>query len=474
MPAASQPRPFGADSTRAGPHRAPPRPAHPALAPLMRPRPTTIRLRARVLVAALGVTLGVRGGHRRARRRTRRRLDPHPRPRRRRRCSRRRPPSCPGLPTTSLELAGVPVTSPAFDQAATDYGEVDALHSEVRARRHDLDHTTTVLQGRVRELDNVRASASARIAGLSSRLDAIDGAIQELAVRAFVAGDDDERTYEALVSETPAVSDLERRDVLGGPHDGGAPRRTGRLPRRGSTKPAHAPRRRRTTRPRPEPRSRSSARSDRPRCGMRSTRPDGSPRSASPTKRHACSPRSRAWSSRSSPSTPTTARQRRSPRRSPRAACAGGASRASPASRGATAPTAAPPSKPNGDTTRRIIGIQLNGSRETAVVGDSDGGALDGDASLRPRRRPDAVHPADVVEVPSRRQRRRHDLAVQPLRRDPGGRELPVHLQHRARRGPRPAHRLLLLQPLPAPTWTPCSATPATTRAGSTSPNPSE
>src|SRR3546814_7774003 len=32
-----------------------------------------------------------------------------------------------------------------------------------------------------------------------------------------------------------------------------------------------------------------------------------------------------------------------------------------------------------GDTTKRIIGIQLNGTNQTAVIGDSDGGALDGD-----------------------------------------------------------------------------------------------
>ena len=36
----------------------------------------------------------------------------------------------------------------------------------------------------------------------------------------------------------------------------------------------------------------------------------------------------------------------------------------------------------NGDTDRRIIGIQLNGTRSTAVIGDSDDGTLDGDASF--------------------------------------------------------------------------------------------
>jgi membrane-bound lytic murein transglycosylase B len=34
---------------------------------------------------------------------------------------------------------------------------------------------------------------------------------------------------------------------------------------------------------------------------------------------------------------------------------------------------------PRGDATKRIIGIQLNGTNATQSIGDSDGGALDGD-----------------------------------------------------------------------------------------------
>jgi membrane-bound lytic murein transglycosylase B len=36
---------------------------------------------------------------------------------------------------------------------------------------------------------------------------------------------------------------------------------------------------------------------------------------------------------------------------------------------------------PNGDTDKKIIGIQLNGTNQTAVIADSDGGSLDGDAA---------------------------------------------------------------------------------------------
>ena len=36
----------------------------------------------------------------------------------------------------------------------------------------------------------------------------------------------------------------------------------------------------------------------------------------------------------------------------------------------------------NGDTSKPIVGIPLNGTNDTAVIGDSDGGALDGDATF--------------------------------------------------------------------------------------------
>jgi membrane-bound lytic murein transglycosylase B len=36
---------------------------------------------------------------------------------------------------------------------------------------------------------------------------------------------------------------------------------------------------------------------------------------------------------------------------------------------------------PNGDTDKRIIGIQLNGTNSTRAIGDTDGGVLDGDTS---------------------------------------------------------------------------------------------
>lgn len=125
-------------------------------------------------------------------------------------------PELPGLPTTSIELAQVPVDSPAFARAADRYGAVDATHTAARARRAELDHTVTVLRARVGQLEATRASAHARVQGLTTRLHVVEGAIQELAVAAFVAGGEDERLNSALASETPAINEVDRRDVLGG------------------------------------------------------------------------------------------------------------------------------------------------------------------------------------------------------------------------------------------------------------------
>ena len=290
-------------------------------------------------------------------------------------------PELPGLPTTSPELAGVPVTSPEFDHAVTEYGEVDALHSEVRARRHDLDQTTTVLQGRVRQLDTTRASASARIAGLSSRLDAINGAIQELALRAFVAGDDDERTYEALVSETPAVSDLERRDVLGGLTM--EVLLAERAAYRGRIDEARA---------RAKTASDDAAEARAALAELREERPaavrdevDAAGRVAAERVNYE---EARVLATVEGVEFPlvaldayyraSTSVAEEQPTCGVRWWAIAGISRVE----GRHGTYGGTTLQPNGDTTRRIIGIQLNGSRETAVVGDSDGGALDGDASF--------------------------------------------------------------------------------------------
>jgi hypothetical protein len=125
-------------------------------------------------------------------------------------------PDLPGLPAMSIELSRVQVEGPAFSRAADRYAEVATAHRAAQTARTELDHTVTVLRGRVHQLDAARAAAQARVEGLTVRLEAVEGAIQELAVESFVTGGEDERLNSALASETPAISEVERRDVLGG------------------------------------------------------------------------------------------------------------------------------------------------------------------------------------------------------------------------------------------------------------------
>jgi len=125
-------------------------------------------------------------------------------------------PHLPGLPTTSIELAQVAVGSAEFDRAVESYREVAGRHVTAQGARHDLDRTASVLLSQVRELEAARASSQARIAGLTARLTVVEGAIQELAVGSFVSGSEDDRLNEAVTSEAPATNKAERRDVLAG------------------------------------------------------------------------------------------------------------------------------------------------------------------------------------------------------------------------------------------------------------------
>jgi membrane-bound lytic murein transglycosylase B len=125
-------------------------------------------------------------------------------------------PDLPGLPGTSIELAQVPVGGAEFERAAAAYRDVDVELSHAQSARRDLDVTTSTLTARVRELEAVRASSTARIAGLRARLGAVERAIQELAVDSFVSGDEDDRINEAVSSENPATNVAERRDVYAG------------------------------------------------------------------------------------------------------------------------------------------------------------------------------------------------------------------------------------------------------------------
>jgi membrane-bound lytic murein transglycosylase B len=287
-------------------------------------------------------------------------------------------PALPGLPATSIELAQVPVASAEFDDAVERYAAVDDTHTEARSRRYDLDHTTTVLQGRVLELQAARASATARADGLRSRLDAIEAAIQELAVEAFIAGGDDERLNGALVSETPAVSDVDRRDVFAGltmqvllTERAAYRARIEEATGRGATA------------------AEELTKAQRALADLADQRP-GAVQAEVATGADVATERVRYEEARvlatvdgvEFPLVALDAYYRAADSVSDERPDCGvrwwgiaGISRVE----GRHGTYGGTTLQPNGDTTRPIIGIQLNGSNATAVVGDSDGGALDGD-----------------------------------------------------------------------------------------------
>lgn len=124
-------------------------------------------------------------------------------------------PELPDLPSISLELAKVPVSSPAFDRAATAYAAVVNTHSALQDRRTALDTSATAARVEGYRLQGERGAAVARVEGLTRRLNVLDAAIRDIAIGAFVSGRSTERMAEALTSPTPAINETDQRAVLG-------------------------------------------------------------------------------------------------------------------------------------------------------------------------------------------------------------------------------------------------------------------
>lgn len=124
-------------------------------------------------------------------------------------------PELPDLPSISVELAKVSVSSPAFDQAAKAYAEVAVTHATAQRTRTAVDASATTARVEGYRLQGERSAAVARVDGLTRRLDALDAAIRDIAIGAFVSGRNTERMAEALTSPTPAINETDQRAVLG-------------------------------------------------------------------------------------------------------------------------------------------------------------------------------------------------------------------------------------------------------------------
>lgn len=381
MPAPSHARPIAADSPFATPDGLPSAARHHHRTPLlMLLRPPLLSRRARSVGAALALTLVAGLVTAAAPARAENPIVPAAAPTAPLLLA---PPSpdLPGLPTTSAELAQVPVASPAFSRAADRYGQAHGAHADAQAGRTEVDHRVSGLHARVAELDATRVSAEARVLGLRTRLAVVETSVQQLAVESFVAGGGGERLNEALASETPAISEVDRRDVLG------ALSMDVLLTERAAYRARID-----------EATGRAAAAVD-DLVAARQTLAELDPSRQAAVDREVGAAgevardrvayeESRVLATVEGVEFPLVALDAyyraagllsdRNPGCGVRWWALAGISRVE----GRHGTYGGTTLQTNGDTSQRIIGIQLNGTNETAVIGDSDGGALDGDAAF--------------------------------------------------------------------------------------------
>jgi len=124
-------------------------------------------------------------------------------------------PDLPGLARLSPELAPIAVDSARFRDAAASYGAVAERHAEAQGQRVTVDTATTALAARAAALRSELAAATARIDGLQAHLDDVEAAIADLSVRLYVSGGTTARIDAALTDEQPSINDHDRRAVLG-------------------------------------------------------------------------------------------------------------------------------------------------------------------------------------------------------------------------------------------------------------------
>jgi hypothetical protein len=115
----------------------------------------------------------------------------------------------------SLALADVPVDSRAFRQARTRYDAVAGTFAERQAQRVEIDRSLTELSGQDARVHADLVAARARRAAIASRLDDVNGAIADLGVALYLSGGGAARIDAALTADQPSINDLDRREVLG-------------------------------------------------------------------------------------------------------------------------------------------------------------------------------------------------------------------------------------------------------------------
>ena len=120
-----------------------------------------------------------------------------------------------GLPDISRELAEVPVSGRAVDAALGRYEAADGQLTLAQSHRASLDRSTAAARAQQRRLEAELAAARGREHAARSRLDEVSAAIAELGIDLFVQGGSAARLDAALVAEQPSINDQDRREVLG-------------------------------------------------------------------------------------------------------------------------------------------------------------------------------------------------------------------------------------------------------------------
>lgn len=124
-------------------------------------------------------------------------------------------PDLPGLPPVSRALSTVPVDSAAFRRARAKYDDVAEALAGHQAKRVDLDRTFADVGARQVRARADLVAARARAAGARARLDDLNTAIADLAIRLYASGGPADRIDAALATEQPSINDADVRDVLG-------------------------------------------------------------------------------------------------------------------------------------------------------------------------------------------------------------------------------------------------------------------
>ncbi len=286
-----------------------------------------------------------------------------------------------GLPTTSPELAAVPVESDEFDAESARYADVAGRQADASATRAGYDAERSDLLAGQRKQRAVATAARARARGLRSHIVVVERAITDLAARLYVAGGDEARINDAIASDQPAINDSDRRSVLAQSSMNVllAERAAYTARYEKATKQAKTAER--------ALRKAEDRLEDLARARPKATRAEVATGRVV-AKERVSYEQARVLATVEGVEFPLVALDayfraaRSEDDLSPTCRIQWWAVAGIARVEGHHGTYGGAALDPNGDTTKRIIGIQLNGTKATRVVGDTDGGTLDGDPAF--------------------------------------------------------------------------------------------